>query len=302
MNSPEGRLKLLITALSDITDDSLLDDFTVSVTLLEKQPIPLGPGSVSCWYHSQCGYRPPGPIGRGSPPRPPHGYHMAVSSCWLLLPAPSEGPRLLVTAPPWASFTPTPPFSVPMRPASAPAGRRATDMQVAEWPQLFHCLSFQFSCSLCCLSWLPGSRSSSDFSSPCETAMILLCWFKWDLFTSHHQAVNMQNKLLNFWLPSCTLVSNFAAKPLPVTQSRIGGVEPKWTATRHYAAPHLPLWSTAPTWTPHRWAWTLFQLFPCRMRQENFASLLLFFLSPPSLGPSMAAEFSKEYQQALPSH
>lgn len=142
----------------------------------KNSPSLAGPGSVSCWYHSQCGYRPLGPIGWGSTFPPRLSYHCVL----LLTPAPCSftGTQITCRSVPRAPFTPTPPFSPPMWPLSAPAGRRATDMQEAEWPQLFRCLCFQFSCCLCSLSWLPGSHSSSDFSSPSETALISLCWFK----------------------------------------------------------------------------------------------------------------------------
>lgn len=45
-NSPEGRVKLLITALSDITDGSLLDELTGDSW--KNSPSLAGPGRVSC--------------------------------------------------------------------------------------------------------------------------------------------------------------------------------------------------------------------------------------------------------------
>lgn len=145
-----------------------------SVALLEKQPLPCRP-----WGFSPADTTASVATGRaGQSADSPHGYHITVSSCWLLLPAPSEGHRLLVAPSPWASFTPTPPFSFLMRPPSAPVGRRATDTVCRRHGDLSFSAAcvFQFSCYS--LSWLPGSLSSSDFSSLSETALILLCWFK----------------------------------------------------------------------------------------------------------------------------
>lgn len=59
-----------------------------------------GPGSGSYWYHRHCGCRLVGPIGREPPFSP--GYHITVSSCWLLFSATWEGHRLLAARSPWA--------------------------------------------------------------------------------------------------------------------------------------------------------------------------------------------------------
>lgn len=91
------------------------------------------------------------------PPLFPPGYHIAVSSCWLLLCATWEAHRLLAARSPWAPFTLTPALS-----SSLLVSVSLWELQIcnaeqkARWPQLFHCLCFPL-VLLCTPS--PGSQA-----------------------------------------------------------------------------------------------------------------------------------------------
>lgn len=127
----KGWLKLLIAAPPDISDDSLLLPISLlfsgwshwwgEAAMPRGKLYPLaaaslsahrgpGHGSGSCWYHSQYDWRLVGPI--GWEPCSPPGYHIAVSSCWLLFSATWEGHRLVAVWSPWAPFTLTLSLSV----------------------------------------------------------------------------------------------------------------------------------------------------------------------------------------------
>ena len=82
--------------------------------------------------HSQYDWRLVGPI--GWEPCSPPGYHIAVSSCWLLFSATWEGHRLVAVWSPWAPFTLTLSLSLslslrpPNAQLSAPTGHSTVDM------------------------------------------------------------------------------------------------------------------------------------------------------------------------------
>lgn len=125
-----------------------------SVALLEKQPLPCSPWEclLPVWLQAAGANR----LRLLFPPMAIISLCPLVDSCSLLLQRDTDYLSLCPLEP--LSHRPHLSLSQCGRSHSAPAGRRATDMQEAQWPQLFHCLCFQFSC-YCAPS--PGSQAAT---------------------------------------------------------------------------------------------------------------------------------------------